>query len=240
MSYSIYFILGILPSIIWLLFFLRQDADPEPNRVIIKVFFLGIIAALLAAVFECFFFEVSGEVNIAKDIKNIINIFIGVALIEEYFKYLVVRRCAIRDRDFDEPTDVMLYMVIAGLGFAALENTLVFLIPSSQPINIPSVLSLALFRFIGATFLHALTSGLIGFSLAMSFLRKKHKLKIVAAGIAISVFLHGLYNFSIMELAASLKITVPAIILLSLAITVLIAFEKLRNTASICRIKAKK
>ncbi len=240
MSYSLFFILGILPSIIWLLFFLREDANPEPNRVIVKVFLLGVVAALLAAAFECCFFELTLNLKIPNAIKTLINIFIGVALIEEYFKYLVVRKGAIRDRAFDEPTDVMLYMVIAGLGFAALENTLVFLIPSTQPISIPSILSLALFRFIGATFLHALASGLIGFFLALSFLRKSHKVKLVAIGISISTFLHGLYNFSIIELMGGLKIVVPAILLLTLAIIVLLAFKKLRDTASVCRIKVKK
>jgi RsiW-degrading membrane proteinase PrsW (M82 family) len=42
----------------------------------------------------------------------------------EIFKYLVVRFKVIKNPAFDEPTDIMLYMIIAALGFAAVENIL--------------------------------------------------------------------------------------------------------------------
>jgi protease PrsW len=237
MPYYLYLILGILPSIVWLLFFLREDANPEPNRIIIKVFLLGILAGLLSIIFECLFFDLTSNTNLSRNIGIFINIFIGVALVEEYFKYLVVRKGAINDPDFDEPVDAMLYMIIAGLGFAALENTLVFLGFTSHSASIPIIIPLAIFRFVGATFLHALASGLIGFFLAMSFLKQKHKYKLIVVGLSISTFLHGLYNFSIMELAGKLRIMIIAVLLLGMAVIVLLAFKKLRSTASICKIK---
>ena len=49
---SIAIILGLIPSIIWLLFYLRKDQRPEPNRIVILVFILGMIVTLPAALVE--------------------------------------------------------------------------------------------------------------------------------------------------------------------------------------------
>ena len=57
MLYFLYLVFGVLPSIIWLLFFLREDAHPESNRMILKVFFYGIIAAFIAVIFEFGFLD---------------------------------------------------------------------------------------------------------------------------------------------------------------------------------------
>jgi len=242
MLYPLYFTLGILPSVIWLLFFLREDAHPEPNRIIIRVFCYGILSAFLAAIFEYYFLELSMELNSRIFIPPlpfiILNTFIGVSLIEEYFKYIVVKKGVIPSPEFDEPTDIMLYMIIAGLGFAALENILVLLPSATNPyVSMSDTLTLTLFRFLGATFLHALASGIIGFFIALSFFRKKHKIKLLVIGLLTATFLHGMYNFSIMELATEFKIIVPAIILGGLGIVVLLAFSKLRTMSSVCKVK---
>jgi len=236
MFYLFYFILGVLPSIIWLLFFLREDAHPESNRMIIKVFFCGIAAAFLAVIFEFGFLELSSEIFFPSLAVLILNIFIGVSLMEEFSKYVVVKKIAISDPEFDEPLDAMLYMVIAGLGFAAMENVLV-LFGLGQPFNISEALTLTLFRFLGATFLHALCSGTIGFFFFFSFFKIKNRFRLLILGLIIATFLHGLYNFSIMELEGSFKVTIPAIILLGLAIFVFLAFQKLKTIASICKLK---
>lgn len=242
MLYPLYFTLGILPSVIWLLFFLREDAHPEPNRIIIRVFCYGILSAFLAAIFEFYFLELSMELSSRIFIPPlafiILNTFIGVSFIEEYFKYIVVRKCAVPSPEFDEPTDIMLYMIIAGLGFAALENILVLLPSATNPyISMSDTLTLTLFRFLGATFLHALASGIIGFFVALSFFHKKHRVKLLIIGLLTATFLHGMYNFSIMELATEFKIIVPTIILGGLGIVVLLAFSKLRDMSSVCKVK---
>jgi len=236
MIYSLYFIFGVLPSVIWLLFFLREDVHPESNRMVLKVFSYGIIAAFLALLFEFCFIEISVKFNFYSIVISILNIFIGISLVEEFSKYILVKKIAISDPEFDEPLDAMLYMVIVGLGFAALENIFV-LLGLGLPFVISETLTLTLFRFLGATFLHALCSGTIGFFLALSFYKTKWKLRLVILGLTIAIFLHGLFNFSIMELKGNLKIIIPAIILLGLGMFVSLAFQKLKTISSICRIK---
>jgi len=230
-----YLILGILPSAIWLSFFLREDAHPESNRMIMKVFLCGIAAAIIAVIFEWGFKTGFSSLFLPFPvIRVILTLFIGVALIEEISKYIVVRKIAIADPEFDEPLDAMLYMVIVGLGFAAVEN-IFLLIGQSQ--SILSTLILTILRFVGATFLHALCSGIVGFFLAFSFFYTRKRLLLTTSGIALATALHGIYNFSIMKFEGDLKISVPAILLLGMGIFVFLAFQKLKTIKSTCRIK---
>ncbi|MBU3895817.1 PrsW family intramembrane metalloprotease, partial [Patescibacteria group bacterium] len=91
-------------------------------------------------------------------------------------------------------------------------------------------------RFVGATFLHALCSGLVGYFLALAICRPKIKIVFVTIGLVIAAFLHGLYNFSIIEIEGPLKLLIPVAILISLTIFITIAFIKLKKMKSVCKI----
>ena len=166
---------------------------------------------------------------------SILSIFIGVALVEEVFKYLVVKEKVLSDPEFDEPVDVMLYMIISALGFAALENILIFFSEVFEK-NYETFL-LSVIRFLSATFLHALCSGLVGYYLARSFFEIQKRFKLIATGLTVSIILHGLYNFSIMKVEGDLRFLVPIIILVSLAIFVSLGFKRLKKLKSVCKIQ---
>ena len=139
-----------------------------------------------------------------------------------------MRFAVYKDKALDEPVDVMLYMIIAALGFAAFENILIlFGLGASSPIS--SILALTLVRLVGATFLHALASGTFGYFLARSFFDTKKKYLYVAVGLFVATLLHGLFNFYILEVEGVAKLVVPAIILIGLAIFVSISFKQLQK-----------
>jgi len=50
------------------------------------------------------------------------------------------------------------------------------------------------------------------------------------------MILHGLYNFSIMEIEGNLRLVIPLIILISLAIFVSLGFKRLKKLKSVCKI----
>lgn len=233
MSNFLYIIFGVLPSIIWLLFYLRKDKHPESNRMILKIFFYGMIAALPIILIELGFLEVvKGLILYFPPVLiSILYWFLGVAFIEEFVKYLIIRGKVIKDSEFDEPIDLMLYMIIAALGFAALENILYLL-----PLGIGEVFFTNILRFLGAVFLHALCSGTLGYFLALSFYYTKKRGRFLILGIAVSTLLHGLFNFSIMELGGWQGFLIPIIILISLAIFVTYGFKRLKKIKSICKI----
>ncbi|MEA3344379.1 MAG: PrsW family glutamic-type intramembrane protease [Patescibacteria group bacterium] len=238
MPLYVYIIIGLLPSLIWLLFFLRKDTHPESGRMILQVFFYGMLIAIIAAFVEIAFSKIIGQ-NWEKDFPFLFFFtysLIGVAFVEEFLKYSVVRQKVLRNSEFDEPLDAMLYMIIVALGFAALENILV-LLPSERPLLLTETIYITSLRFIGATFLHALCSGTIGFFLALSLLKTKKRLWFMFVGLGISSFLHSLYNFSIIKTADNFYfILIPIIILIALALFTSFGFRKLKKIASVCKL----
>jgi len=241
MSYLFYILLGVTPSLIWLSFYLKKDVHPEPKEIVLRIFFLGMVAAIFAAFVESLIGAGFSKLNSSKILIQILYFFGGVAFLEEYLKYLAVERKVIvvkngvlREAEFDEPIDVMLYMIIAGLGFAALENILLFF---SKNLPLFETLLISALRFVGATFLHALCSGSLGLFMALSFFERKKRKTLLFTGFTIATLLHGLYNFSIMKIEGNLKFALPALILVSLAIFVSLGFKKLKKTASICKIR---
>ena len=252
MSYPIYIFFGLAPSVIWLLFFLRKDAHPESNRMILRIFFWGMLVALPVIFIEIGISERLLKLNLPPIFIFILYWFIGIALVEESFKYLVVRDKVLKHSEFDEPVDAMLYMIIAALGFSALENILVLLPGESPPLFLETITTSS-FRFVGATFLHALCSGTLGYFLALSFLKTKKRLRLLALGLGIATILHSLFNISIIGIETSFvvqndelvivnfplfisSIIFLIIILVGLAFFVSFGFKKLKKLSSVCKI----
>lgn len=244
MVFLIYFIilsilLGILPSIIWLLFYLRKDAHPESNSQIIKIFLYGMLITIPVILIEVGFSKGLNKlmfIPLPPLLFLFLKFFVGVAFIEEIGKYLVVKWGEFKNPELDEPVDVMLYMIIAGLGFVAVEN--IFLTFSS--LKSPSlVLSILIGRFISATFLHALTSGSFGYFLALSFLKTKIKKRLFfLSGLLLAVLLHGFYNYAIIEIKPLYLKVISVIFILSfLAFLVSWGFYQLKRIKSICNLE---
>ena len=235
MSYPLLIFFGLAPSIIWLLFYLRKDVHPESNSMILKIFGYGMLIAIPTALIELgIFSQLSYNLNVYQQGFSQILILgllcvLGVGLPEEIMKYLVVKTKVLSSPEFDEPTDAMLYMIICALGFAALENVLI-LFPFK---GILEIFAASWIRLIGATFLHALCAGTVGYFLAISFFDLKRKFKLTAVGLIIAITLHGLYNFFIM-MEGTLKLAGPAVILIGLAIFVSFGFKKVKKMKSVC------
>jgi len=251
MTYLFYIILGFAPSIIWLLFYLRKDAHPESKRMVLKIFLYGMLSAVLAGLIEI---EISAGLSFFGEnllqrfpfVFFLVSQFIIIALVEELSKFLIVKEKVISNPEFDEPVDTMLYMIITALGFAALENILVLFL-GNEPILIKEAITITSFRFIGATLLHALCSGTLGYFLALSFFEPKKQIKLIFKGILIAVLLHGLFNTSIMIIEESLaeknyfllafSVIFLIILLSGSAFFISSGFKKLKKMASVCKLK---
>jgi len=247
-NYLFYIFFGILPSLIWLNFYLRKDVRPEPKSMILKIFFLGLLSTLPAFFLEIACFEEFKKLNFSSFTILILNIFLGVALIEESLKFLVVKEKVLNNPEFDEPVDAMIYMIIAALGFAAGENILILLPLKSDFFYeiVSQVLGISILRFLGATFLHALSGATLGFFIGLSFFKKEKRPKLVFLGLTLSTLLHGLYNFSIISpalISLSLggiiifdensKILFTVLLLVTSAIFISLGFTKLKNKSSL-------
>jgi RsiW-degrading membrane proteinase PrsW (M82 family) len=232
-NYPLYFIFGVLPSIIWLFFYLRKDVHPEPKKMVLKVFLWGMIFAFPAAALEIIILKGISKLELPQFFILILNNFLGIALVEELMKYLVVKREVILNPEFDEPLDAMLYMIISALGFAAVENILLLFSLKFGVLWI-KIIEVSVVRFLGATFLHAICSASLGFFLALSFFRIRKRNLLLSLGFLIAIFLHGLYNFSIMEIEGDLKFLIPVSILIISTVFVSFSFQRLKKIKSIC------
>lgn len=222
MDFLCYLPFGLIPSLIWLYFYLRKDPHPEPRDKILKVFFWGMTAAIAAGATESLILTAGNKLAISGPLFYTLYISLGIAIIEETAKYLVIRIKILKDWDFDEAVDAMEYMIIAALGFAALENVLLFF---SEGLAVKETLIIACLRFIGATLLHALCSGIVGFFIV----RGEFKKHLVFLSLIAAIILHAVYNFSIMEIQGNLKFLLPLIILGTSGIFVSRAFNKLKE-----------
>ncbi len=229
LNYPLYILFGILPSTIWLLFYLRKDSHPEPKKMILKIFFYGVIITIPAILFETLFFEAVKISGLATSTAFILNIFLGVALIEEVLKYLVIRYKVLNNPEFDEPVDAMIYMIIAALGFAAGENLLI-LFPLQNPF-LSEIFEISFLRFLGATFLHALSAAIVGYFIGLSFFEKEKRNKLVFIGLTIAILLHGFYNFFIIKIEKGLNLLMAFSLLIITAVFVSSGFKKLKNLA---------
>ncbi|MCX6718722.1 MAG: PrsW family intramembrane metalloprotease [Candidatus Staskawiczbacteria bacterium] len=241
MDYSIivYIIFGVLPSLIWLGYYLRKDAHPEPKKMIVRIFLWGALITLPVFLVQIGLKFLLDKISIDLFIYDLIYWFLIIAFSEEFFKYLVIKIKVVNSPHLDEPLDIMLYMVVAALGFAAVENILYLFSPSGQmSFNqlVNRALVIDIVRFIGATFLHTLCSAVIGYSLAISFCEVKTKYISAVFGIFVAVLLHGLYDFSIIKLSGYAKFAIPVIIILTLAFLVFSGFNKLKKMKSICKL----
>ncbi len=244
MDYRIilYIIFGILPSLTWLFYYLRKDAHPEPKAMILKVFLWGALITLPVFFAQIGLKTILDKMALPYLASSLLYWFVVISFTEEFFKYLIVRAKIANNPAIDEPLDTMLYMVIAALGFAALENILYLFVPSgqmsfSEVVNRTIIVSFI--RFIGATFLHTLCSGLLGyfFALSMGKIQTGVRYRYIVLGLALAVGLHGLYDFSIMTISGPLKVIMPITILVMLATFVFWAFDRLKKAKGLCIIK---
>lgn len=189
------FLGGLLPSLIWLYFLLKEDAKhPEPKSLIGLAFVAGMLAVPIALPLEQY----------AKaHLVGSASILASWAIIEEVLKYAAAAILILWRNAVDEAPDYVIYMITVALGFAAAENMLFLLAPLSTGQFATSVFTGNL-RFLGSTLLHVVASSSIGFALAFSV--SYHPLGRMAAaalGLILAASLHTAFNALIIHAGAS-------------------------------------
>lgn len=230
MTYALLFLFALAPSLLWLAFYLRKDSNPEPNRLVVRIFVAGMIITIPAIYLETFFHGFFSSFQFSDPVFLVIYFLIGVAVVEELLKFLVVRFGMFNNAALDEPLDFMLYMVISALGFAAFENTLLlFRLVEIYPLS--DIFFVNGVRFVQAILLHALVSGLIGYFLARSFVLKKNRFLLFAIGFILAISLHAAFNLYIFIVGDQglFLLFLPVIPLLFLALFVSFGFRQLKK-----------
>ena len=214
------FLGGLLPSLIWLYFLLKEDSRcPEPRTVIALAFIVGMVAVPFALPLEQYVKSTFGDNNFP-----ILTLW---ALIEELLKYVMAALFILWRPAVDEAPDYIVYMITVALGFAAAENILFLLAPLSDG-QIASGIFTGNVRFIGSTLLHVIASAMIGFALAFS--DKSHPTIRVfagAAGLILAIALHTAFNALIITEGTSTTLSALSLVWI-VTVVFLAAFEVLK------------
>jgi len=111
-----------------------------------------------------------GQSLIFTYVPILILLVIFLALTEEVFKFFAAWLAVGRRKELDEPIDAMIYMIAAALGLATIENFFILsdLMSAGGIVAVNELSSIIVLRFVGATFLHAIASGLVGYYWAKS------------------------------------------------------------------------
>lgn len=221
-------ILGLLPASVWMFFYLQEDPHPEPRRMIVVTFVVGAMMAIPVIILQLLTQDALNTFGI----NSIIVSIIALALIEEIFKFVAAFWVTYKNPEFDEPIDAMVYIITAALGFATVENVLIMgnifslATTASLTASLSTAFSTVALRFIGATLLHTLASGLLGYYWAKRII-KRSRLYLLY-GFFWAVLVHSVFNYLIIKFQ-SVNFLIPSLFLILGAVFVIVDFEKLRK-----------
>jgi RsiW-degrading membrane proteinase PrsW (M82 family) len=220
---------GILPALLWLWFWLKEDnLHPEPKLLIILSFLGGMLTVALVLPLQKLTLNLLDGSTLPYVNELRYTIWAG---IEEILKLLVVYFIALRSKFLDEPVDAMIYLITAALGFAALENTFFILKPLETGNMIQAFISGNL-RFMGATLLHVVASATIGFCISLAFYKPTWVKKIsLFLGVILATTLHTAFNLFIIESSGMDTFKVFASVWVGV-IFLMLFFEKARSIDS--------
>jgi RsiW-degrading membrane proteinase PrsW (M82 family) len=210
---------GLVPSLLWLWFWLKEEDGPESNGLLAVIFIMGMIAVIVVLPIQKFIQAHVSSPNLQ---------LILWASVEEILKYLAVLAVVYKTRNTSRPIDWPIFLITAALGFAALENALFLLKPFSINETTVGLLTGGL-RFLGSTLLHTISSGIIGIAIGLSFFMKEWKKEwFLFLGFLFAIGLHSAFNFFIIENNGSNFLKVFGFLWIS-AIIVMLLFEKVRR-----------
>lgn len=180
-------LVSLVPGILWVWFFYRQDRyDKEPKRLIVITFLAGMVAVVPAAIFELPFRH-----YLTEGVHPLVQLTVAVLVVglgEEGAKLLAAYLAAFHQRAFNEPVDGIIYAVTASLGFAAVENMFYVL---TYGIEVGPT------RAVVTSLAHASFGGIAGLFLGMAKLNEDLDWRHVLKGLGIAALLHGVYDFLI-------------------------------------------
>lgn len=182
---------GILPALLWLWFWLHEDKKhPEPRGLIGRTFLLGMLAVILVIPFQK-----AAEIMLP---GVMLPALLAWATLEEIFKFGAGYFGGIHSVEDNEPIDPIVYMITAALGFVALENALFILGPLVGEEITQGIITGNL-RFIGASVLHVVSSGIIGVALAFTFYKKRLKFASGVWALVAAILFHTLFNMLVLN-----------------------------------------
>lgn len=210
---------GVVPTFLWLWFWLSKDDNPEPGMVLTLAFIGGALSVLALLPLRPFVEQ------LPLDPQQVLVVYAG---LEEVSKFLIVALISFGSRALIESTDYTIYLVTGALGFSALENTFYLISPIIENEPIQSIILTGNLRFFGATVLHTIATAIVGVLLGLAW-RMSFFGKAIAVifGLVLATGLHSVFNYFIMQNTRQGTIIAIAGVWI-IAVIVILIFDRLR------------
>jgi len=222
-------LLSVLPVVLLGLYIYKKDKDKEPMSLLVKLFFGGIGSAfltlILSSISELIFPIFAADYSELNLFELFIYAFIGVALVEEFSKWLFTFRISFHNKYFEEKYDMIIYSVFVALGFAFFENLLYVF---------QGGIITGIIRAISAVPGHAFDGVFMGYYLSEAkYYSKENKTNLKNKNLFLSIFvptlLHGFYDYLLM----SGRFILIIVFLIFLILLYIFSIKKVRHVSEI-------
>ena len=196
-SFTFLTALAVLPGILIIAKVYSMDKiEKEPVGLLLLLLILGGLVCFPVAEIEGLLIGIlDGLMYRGTTAYNLVENFLCVALMEELGKYLVLKLCTWKNRNFDYRFDALVYAISSALGFAVLENCFYVWEGGIQVALIRAFLSVP-----G----HAMVGLFMGISYALAKVAERHgrmaaKRAHLMKAVLVPTILHGTYDFSLSQ-----------------------------------------
>jgi len=182
-------IMALVPAVIWMIFFYRQDRlEPEPKAYVLEVFLLGaLLASALGIPLVRDFFRVQDWLG-QSTLTNVLGSILVIGFVQEFLKYAAVRYSVYLSTEFDERVDGVVYGTAAGLGFATMLN--INYVVSNAGVD----LRMGMIRIAITTLAQASFAGISGYFLGRAKFEEE-PVWWLPLGVTIAAVLNGVFTF---------------------------------------------
>lgn len=191
--------ISILPVAVLGTFIYNRDKNKESVKLLIKLFLAGLLSTFLSmfiTVFLGLFFPIFVTESSNLDLFELFfYAFFGVALVEEFSKWIMVYKISYNHEEFDEVYDAIVYTTFVSLGFACFENILYVLDG-----GIVTGIVRAIFAVPGHACDGVLMGYFLGFAKVYQRQNDQRRSKInLALSLVVPVISHGIYDYCAMS-----------------------------------------
>jgi len=181
---------AIIPGLlICLLIYFLDKHEKERAVPLLITFGLGMLSALPAVGIQMLAAK-TGLDSTANFGFLLIYVFIVVAFSEELVKIVMLLAYPYPRPFFNEPMDGIVYSMMVGMGFAVVENVIYAYNYGMDTI---------LVRAFTAVPAHAIFAIFMGYFIGLAKFHATSKWRLIGFGFAVAVFIHGLYDFFILQ-----------------------------------------
>ena len=188
--------LAILPSIVLGSYIYKKDTvEKESTRLLMALIFCGLLAVITTLVLtevSKIVFPIFAKNSMALDgIELVVYVFFGIALIEEFSKWIYLYLVCWNHKEFNYTYDAIVYSVFVSLGFATIENILYVFMGGYKIAFLRMFLAVPAHAFFGVTMGYYL--GLSKLSYVHNYYEKSKMYKLLS--LLIPIIGHFIYDY---------------------------------------------